>query len=330
MRPILEIKDLKTQFFTSRGVVHAVDGVNITINKGEAVGIVGESGCGKSVTALSILRLLPEPPAKIVAGSIGLYNEKGSDFIDLVSAKESVLRDVRGRRIAMIFQEPMTALNPVFTIGDQISEVIFTHKKIGKAEANSRTIELLKLVGIPSPEERVKNYPHELSGGMRQRIMIAMAIALDPELLIADEPTTALDVTIQAQILELLKELQARLQMSLLLITHDMGIIAETVDRVFVMYSGRIVETASTKDIFADPLHPYTNGLLGAIPPLEKQPQGSRLKTIQGIVPDLVTLPSGCVFRDRCKKAQSDCAGYEPKLTEAKPGHFVRCYHYGK
>jgi peptide/nickel transport system ATP-binding protein/oligopeptide transport system ATP-binding protein len=325
---LLEIKNLKTHFFTDRGVVKAVDGVNLSVEKGEAVGIVGESGCGKSVTALSILRLIPEPPGKIVEGEIILQSENDSQPIDLVKLPEKRIRGIRGRRIAMIFQEPMTALNPVFTVGDQISEALFAHKKIGKKEAWDRTVELLKLVGIPAPEYRYKNYPHELSGGMRQRVMIAMGLILNPEILIADEPTTALDVTIQAQILELLTELKERLGMAVLLITHDMGVIAETVKKVAVMYSGRIVELATTEEIFNNPLHPYTIGLLGAIPPLEKKPKGTRLPTIPGMVPDLINVPKGCLFRERCSKAQEDCAQSEPKLEEINPGHWVRCYHY--
>jgi len=325
---LLEIKNLKTQFFTDRGIVRAVDDVSFSIDKGEALGIVGESGCGKSVTALSILRLVEDPPGKIVGGEILIESENGEGKVDLVRLPERKLRDIRGRRIAMIFQEPMTSLNPVFTIGDQISEAIFAHKKISKKDANDRVIELLNLVGIPAPESRVKNYPHELSGGMRQRVMIAMALALDPEILIADEPTTALDVTIQAQILELVAELKERLGMSLILITHDMGVVAESVKRVAVMYSGKIVEYASKEDLFNDPLHPYTIGLLNAIPPLEKQPEGSRLPTIPGVVPDLVNLPEGCLFRERCPRAKIDCESSRPELEEVKPGHYVRCFHW--
>lgn len=323
---LLEIKNLKTYFFTGRGVVKAVDGIDLTIDKGEAVGIVGESGCGKSVTALSVLRLIPDPPGKIVEGEILFGN--GGGTIDLAKVSEKKIRDVRGKRIAMIFQEPMTALNPVYTIGNQISEAVLVHKKVTKKEALDRTIEMLKLVGIPAPEKRVKSYPHELSGGMRQRAMIAMGLVLDPEILIADEPTTALDVTIQAQILDLLTELKEKLGMAVLLITHDMGVIAETVKKVAVMYSGRIVESATVDEIFNNPLHPYTQGLLKAIPPLEKQPEGTRLPTIAGVVPDLINLPKGCLFKDRCPKAQEDCGMSEPKLEEVSPGHWVRCYHW--
>ncbi len=326
---LLEIKNLKTHFFTDRGVVKAVDDVTLSIDKGEAIGIVGESGCGKSVTALSILRLIPEPPGRIVGGEILLQGENGDPTVDLVHSSKKDLRDIRGRRIAMIFQEPMTALNPVFTIGNQIIEALRAHKKITKEEAVSRAIELLQLVGIPAPKRRIENYPHELSGGMRQRVMIAMGLALDPEILIADEPTTALDVTIQAQILELLAELKDKLGMALILITHDMGVVAETVKRVAVMYSGRIVELAPVKEVFDRPLHPYTQGLLKAIPPLEKQVKGTRLPTIPGIVPDLIDVPNGCLFRDRCSKAESDCSMTEPELLEVEPGHWVRCYHYG-
>jgi len=326
---LLEIKNLRTHFFTDRGVVKAVDDVSLSIDKGEAIGIVGESGCGKSVTALSILRLIPEPPGKIVGGEILLQGENGNPTIDLIHSSKKALRDIRGRRIAMIFQEPMTALNPVFTVGNQIIEAIRAHKKMTKEEAVSRAIELLQLVGIPAPKRRIENYPHELSGGMRQRVMIAMGLALDPEILIADEPTTALDVTIQAQILELLTELKEKLGMAMILITHDMGVVAETVKRVAVMYSGRIVELAPVKEIFDRPLHPYTQGLLRAIPPLEKQEKGTRLPTIPGIVPDLIDVPKGCLFRDRCSRAEGDCAVTEPELLEVEPGHWVRCYHHG-
>lgn len=325
--PLLDIKNLKTYFFTGRGVVKAVDGVSLSIERGEAVGIVGESGCGKSVTALSVLRLIPKPPGKIVGGEILLEGENGSAPIDLAKISERDIRDIRGRRIAMIFQEPMTALNPVFTVGNQILESLLAHKKYNKNDAFNRAIELLKLVGIPAPDERMKSYPHELSGGMRQRVMIAMGLALDPEILIADEPTTALDVTIQAQILELLAELKERLGMSLILITHDMGVVAETAKKVAVMYCGRVVEQALAEELFANPLHPYTQGLLKAIPPMIKQPAGTRLPTISGKVPDLIDIPKGCLFRDRCPKAAADCAESEPALEEAAPGHFVRCYH---
>ena len=321
--PILEIKNLKTHFFTERGIVRAVDDVSFSVDRGEALGIVGESGCGKSVTAMSILRLIPEPPGRIVEGSILLESEKGK--IDLARIPERELRDIRGRRIAMIFQEPMTALNPVFTIGNQISEALLAHKKILKEEALNRSVELLKMVGIPAPEKRYKNYPHELSGGMRQRVMIAMALAFDPEVLIADEPTTALDVTIQAQILDLLTDLKERIGMALILITHDMGVIAESVRRVAVMYAGKIVETAPVLEIFKNPLHPYTKGLLKAIPPLKKQPTGSRLSTIPGVVPELIDLPKGCLFRKRCPIGSEECEKDSPGLREIGTGHFVRC-----
>jgi oligopeptide/dipeptide ABC transporter ATP-binding protein len=322
---LLELKDLKTHFFTSRGVVRAVDGVSFAVDKGEPVGIVGESGCGKSVTALSILRLVPEPPGRIVGGEILLSPENGGAPLDLAKAKESILRDIRGRRIAMVFQEPMTALNPVFTVGNQIAEAVLAHKKVSKKEARGRAIELLKLVGIPAPEARFKNYPHELSGGMRQRVMIAMALALDPELLIADEPTTALDVTIQAQIMALISDLKERLGMALMLITHDMGLIAESVKRVYVMYAGHVVEAAPVGEIFGSPRHPYTQGLLKAIPPLKKQPAGTKLPTILGTVPDLIDVPKGCLFRERCPASRPDCASALPELKEVKAGHWVRC-----
>ncbi len=326
---LLEIKDLKTHFFTHRGIIKAVDGVTLSVGKGESIGIVGESGCGKSVTALSVLGLIPDPPGKIVNGEILLNSEKDSVPLDLSKLKEKNLRTIRGRRIAMIFQEPMTALNPIFTIGDQISEAFKAHQQMTKRDAVDKGVDLLKLVGISAPEKRYKSYPYEMSGGMRQRVMIAMALALNPEILIADEPTTALDVTIQAQILELIAELKERLGMALILITHDMGVIAESVKKVAVMYSGKIVELSGVDEIFLNPLHPYTKGLLKAIPPLKKQPKGSRLPTIPGIVPDLVDLPKGCYFKDRCSFAEKDCGVRMPKLEEVSPGHFVRCYHHG-
>lgn len=326
--PLLDVKNLRTYFYTDRGVVKAVDDVSFSVEKGDAVGLVGESGCGKSVTALSILRLIPEPPGKIAGGAVLLESKEG--VIDLTKTSERKMRDIRGKRISMIFQEPMTALNPVFTVGNQIVEAVLAHKKMGKSEALKRAVELLKLVGIPAPEERLKNYPHELSGGMRQRVMIAMALAFDPEILIADEPTTALDVTIQAQILELLHELKNRLGMALILITHDMGIIAESVKKVVVMYSGKVVESSSVEEIFQNPRHPYTKGLLKAIPPLIKQPAGVRLATIPGVVPDLINLPRGCLFKDRCPIAEDLCGQGEPGLDQVKENHFARCYLWNK
>lgn len=320
---LLEVKNLKTYFFTDRGTSRAVDNVSFSLNRGESLGIVGESGCGKSVTALSILRLIQSPPGKIAGGEILL--ESGNINIDLLKISEEEIVDIRGRRIAMIFQEPMTALNPVFTIGNQIEETIGAHKKTGKKEGYERAVELLGLVGIPAPSRRYESYPHELSGGMRQRVMIAMALALNPEILIADEPTTALDVTIQAQILELIKELQEKLGMALILITHDMGIVAQTVKKVAVMYCGKIVEMAKTEELFNNPLHPYTIGLLRAIPPIEKRKDGVRLPVIPGRVPDLIDLPKGCLFGERCGKKLEDCSKSVPDLVEVETGHRVRC-----
>lgn len=327
---LLEIKNLKTYFFTGRKVIRAVDGVTLSVKRGGSLGIVGESGCGKSATALSILRLVPNPPGRIVGGEILLESEKCGGQVDLVAATEKQLRDIRGRRISMIFQEPQMALNPVLRVGDQIREAILSHKKMERREARERVMDLLQMVGIPSPRERYENYPHELSGGARQRVMIAMALALGPELLIADEPTTALDVTIQAGIIGLLTDLRERMGMALILITHDMGIIAETVNNVAVMYSGRIVEEAAFHEISSNPLHPYTIGLLGAIPPLVKMPKGARLATIGGMVPDLAIPQTGCLFKERCTRAQDDCRMIEPEIKEAVPGHFVRCHYYGR
>lgn len=303
---LLEVKNLKTHFFSARGIIRAVDGVSFSIEKGGTLGFVGESGCGKSVTALSILKLIPTPPGKIVSGEIILQGEKNGESIDIAKAGEKIVQDIRGRRIAMIFQEPMTALNPVYTIGDQIAESVTTHRKrISKKEVRERVVEMLRLVGVPSPEKRADSYPHELSGGMRQRGMIAMALALEPELLIADEPTTALDVTIQAQILDLLIKLKEDLNMALLLITHDMGVVSETVSEIAVMYCGKIVEKGPAQSIFGNPLHPYTKGLLNSIPSIIKGPKGSRLPVIARKGLDI-----------------------ESELVEVEKGHFVRFFHH--
>lgn len=315
--PLLKITDLHTSFFTDAGEVKAVRGVSFSLEKGKTLGLVGESGCGKSVTALSIMRLVSFP-GKIVKGEV-FYKEK-----DLLKYSEDEIRKTRGAEIAMVFQEPMTSLNPVLTIGNQISEAISLHQNLNKREVIDKTIEMLKLVGIPSPEKRIKDYPHQMSGGMRQRAMIAMALSCNPSLLIADEPTTALDVTIQAQILELIQGLQKQLDMAMILITHDLGVVAETVDNVAVMYAGKIVEYTDTKTLFAEPLHPYTIGLLDSLPTIERT--GGALKTIPGSVPGLLNLPPGCTFYDRCPKADSGCTEHEPELVEVKKGHWAACY----
>jgi len=321
---LLTIRNLHTYFFTDEGVAKAVDGVDLELKEGGTLGVVGESGCGKSVTALSVMRLIPDPPGKITQGEI-LF--AGTNLLDL---SEAEMRKIRGRSISMIFQEPMTSLNPVFQIGDQISEVLRLHEGLSRREAWDRSIEMLKLVGIPSPERRVQEYPHQLSGGMRQRAMIAMALACSPKLMIADEPTTALDVTIQAQILELMNRLQREKGMSVILITHNLGVIAETAQKVAVMYAGRIVEYAEVKPIFGNPMHPYTQGLLKSIPRLdEDHARKARLEAIPGLVPSLLELPKGCKFSNRCKYVFEKC-GEEPQLIEAEPGHLVRCWLHGK
>lgn len=312
---ILEVKNLKTAFNTEHGEVFAVDDVSFDVYRGKTLGIVGESGCGKSVTSLSILRLIPTPPGRIAGGQI-LYKGK-----DLLGYSMSEMRKIRGNEISMIFQEPMTSLNPVFTIGNQICEAISLHQNLSKAETRNRAIEMLKLVGIPAPEQRIDEYPHQLSGGMRQRVMIAMALSCDPQVLIADEPTTALDVTIQAQILDLLRDLQAKTGLALILITHDLGVVAEMADEVAVMYAGRIVERAPVKDLFSNPRMPYTRGLLNSIPSLEKK----RLEAIPGIVPSLWELPQGCRFQERCTFVDNECRGIEPELKRVGVDHDVRC-----
>jgi peptide/nickel transport system ATP-binding protein len=320
---LLEIKGLKTHFFTEEGVVRAVDGVDLRIDKGETLGVVGESGCGKTVTALSIMKLIAMPPGRIVEGQM-LYQGK-----DLVTLPAAQMRKIRGKEISMIFQEPMTSLNPVFTIGEQIAEAIRLHEGLGRRDAMAKTVDMLKLVHMANPERRVKEYPHQLSGGMRQRVMIAMALSCNPKLLIADEPTTALDVTIQAQILELLNELKAKLGMAVLLITHDMGVIAETAQRVMVMYAGKVVEEAPVKDLFKEPLHPYTQGLLRSIPRIDlAATKKQRLEAIPGVVPSLLHLPKGCRFTPRCPHAKPVCSEQEPVLKEIRPGHKVSCWLY--
>jgi peptide/nickel transport system ATP-binding protein len=321
---LLDVKDLTTHFFTDDGVVRAVDGVSFHVDKGETLGVVGESGCGKSVTALSIMRLIPQPPGRIVRGRID-YN--GRNLLEL-PPKE--MRKIRGKEISMIFQEPMTSLNPVFTVGEQIAEALRLHEGLNRRDAMDRAIEMLRLVHIPNAERRVREYPHQLSGGMRQRVMIAMALSCSPKLLIADEPTTALDVTIQAQILELLNELKARFGMAVLLITHDMGVIAETAQRVIVMYAAQVVEEASVRELFKEPLHPYTQGLLRSIPRIDlAATQRRRLQTIPGTVPTLRgEARPGCRFAPRCEFARPAYFDTDPTLKDVRPGHKVACFLY--
>jgi oligopeptide/dipeptide ABC transporter ATP-binding protein len=321
---LLQVEDLKTYFSTFEGVAKAVDDVTFHVDKGEVLGIVGESGCGKSVTAQSIMRLIPEPPGKIVQGQI-LF-----DRTDIVQLSMEQMRAIRGKRIAMIFQEPMTSLNPVYTIGNQISEMFILHEKRSKRESWNRSVEMLKKVQIPAPEKRVHEYPHQLSGGMRQRAMIAMALACNPEILIADEPTTALDVTIQAQILDLMLQLRQDYDTAIMMITHDLGVIAEIAQRVIVMYAGKVVEEAKAIAIFEDPKHPYTQGLLQSIPKLgQRSIQGrQRLKEISGIVPSLYELAPGCHFSPRCPHAMQICSKNPPQMIDLGDGHLVRCFLY--
>ena len=315
-RPLLEVKNLRTHFFTQDGVVKAVDGVSFSLDDGKTLGVVGESGCGKSVAAMSILGLVSRP-GKIVEGEILL------DGRDLVQLSEDDIRDVRGHTISMIFQEPMTSLNPVYTCGDQISEAVSRHLGLGRRASAERAIEMLQQVGIPDAKRRAGEYPHQLSGGMRQRVMIAAALSTTPAILIADEPTTALDVTIQAQILELMKELRARNQMSIMLITHDLGVVAEMADDVVVMYAGKVVEQSDVTTVFEQPHHPYTKGLLNSIPRLGERLK--RLEVIRGVVPNPLNLPAGCLFRRRCPTAMPICET-APPLQEIKPGHLSRCW----
>jgi peptide/nickel transport system ATP-binding protein len=314
--PLLEIKGLSTQFQFPGGVLRAVDSVDLTLEPGETLALVGESGCGKSITAASIMRLVP-PPGRVVAGKV-LF--KG---VDLLQLSEDEMRGIRGNQIAMVFQDPMTSLNPVFTIGHQVAEGLRIHRGLTREQAESGAVEILSLVGIPAPRERIRDYPHQLSGGMRQRVMIAMALACRPELIIADEPTTALDVTIQAQILELLDRLKEETRMGLILITHNLGIVAERAHRTAIMYAGQIVEMAQTDELFENPLHPYTRGLLASLP--EFAEPGQRLATISGGVPDLKTELAGCPFRERCPICDQNCATHKPGMNEAGKGHQVRC-----
>jgi oligopeptide/dipeptide ABC transporter ATP-binding protein len=320
-RPLLEVRDLRTWFHTEEGVGRAVDGISFAVDRGETLGLVGESGCGKSVCALSVMRLVPRPPGRIESGQVLL------DGRDLLTLAEDEMCAVRGNEIAMVFQEPMTSLNPVLTCGYQIAEAVLLHQRVTGREARQRAEEMLRLVGIPAPEQRLDEYPHQLSGGMRQRVMIAMALSCHPGLLIADEPTTALDVTIQAQILDLLRRLQEELGMAILLITHDLGVVAETADRVAVMYAGRIVEYADTEGLFARPRHPYTQGLLQSVPRLDQQRE--RLEIIPGMVPDAREFPPGCRFAPRCPLAEERCRRQEPALEEQGKDHQVACWKTG-
>ena len=318
--PLLQVRNLKTQFQTEAGTAKAVDGVDLDIYPGEVAGLVGESGSGKSVTALSILRLIPDPPGKILEGSV-LFEGR-----DLLQLSWDEIRTIRGKQISMIFQEPMTSLNPVFTIGMQLVEIVLQHEQVSKSEAFRRSVEMLELVGIPDAALRMKDYPHQFSGGMRQRVMIAMALACNPSLLIADEPTTALDVTIQAQILELMLKLKdQRRDAAILLITHNLSVVAETCHRVIVMYGGKIQELAPVKELFRNPQHPYTRGLLASLPSVDGEKQ-HRLRTIPGNVPDILDLPAGCKFVTRCAERLERCSLAEPELLETSPGHWVRCH----
>ena len=321
----LEVKDLQTWFYTRQGIVKAVDGVSFNLRKGETLGIVGESGCGKSITALSVMRLVPDPPGRIIGGRVTL---DGRDLLDL---DEAEMRLVRGNDISMIFQEPMTSLNPVLTIGYQIAEALILHRDLSRTEALSRAVEMLDMMRIPEPAQRAREYPHQLSGGMRQRAMIAMALACNPKVLIADEPTTALDVTIQAQILDLIVRLQQELGTAVILITHDLGVVAETTQRIIVMYAGRKVEEADVVPLFSNPMHPYTHGLMASVPRLAimsgEESAAERLEEIPGIVPPLNNLPPGCAFAPRCRFADDRCRAEYPPYLEKQPGHWAACWH---
>ena len=325
--PVLEVNALKTYFFTRSGAVKAVDGVSFALARGETLAIVGESGCGKSVTALSLMRLIPDPPGRIVAGSIRL------DTVDILGLDDDEMRAMRGRDISMIFQEPMTSLNPVMTIGRQLGEVLSLHQTLTKSELRTKVVELLSLVRIPEAAQRARQYPHQLSGGMRQRVMIAIALACNPKVLIADEPTTALDVTVQAQILELIVDLQKKLGTAVILITHDLGLVAQTAQRVIVMYAGRKVEEAKVEALFAGPQHQYTRGLMASLPRLGllrgETASSGRLQEIPGMVPPLTNLPPGCAFAPRCPRADERCAAENPPYEEKTAGHWAACWHPG-
>lgn len=318
--PLLKIENLQTYFYTDAGTIPAVDGISLEVKHGETVAIVGESGSGKSISALSILRLIPSPPGKIVGGRI-LF-----DGQDLLSKSEKEMRDIRGNRISMIFQEPMTSLNPVFRVGYQISESLIRHRGMSKKEAQQKAVEMLRITGIPAPEKRINDFPHQLSGGMRQRVMIAMALACQPELLIADEPTTALDVTIQAQILELMMELKEQFQTAIIMITHDLAVVAETADRAVVMYCGKVAEESPVDKLLLEPLHPYTEGLLNSIPRLQGQQE--RLYMIEGMVPGLHDLPHGCYFHPRCPYVMDICRREQPPMTTQQENRRVACWRH--
>jgi oligopeptide/dipeptide ABC transporter ATP-binding protein len=318
---LLEVKDLKTHFFADSGAIPAVDGVSFSLEKGKTLGVVGESGCGKTVMSLSVMRLIAQP-GRVVSGEIRL------DGVDLLQLSNAEMCDLRGADLAMIFQEPMTSLNPVHRVGAQVSEAIRLHQGLTGEQARAKALEMFELVGIPDPARRMWNYPHQLSGGLRQRVMIAMALSCQPKLLIADEPTTALDVTVQAQILDLLRELQRKTQMAILLITHDLGVVAEMADQVSVMYTGKVVEYGHVFAIFDRPLHPYTQGLLRSIPSIADE-EGKRLYAINGVVPNLQQMPQGCSFWPRCEHAKDVCRVRRPSLVEAEPGHWVSCFLYG-
>jgi peptide/nickel transport system ATP-binding protein len=319
---LLEILNLKTYFYVKGQVAKAVDDVSLTIKSGQTLGLVGESGCGKSVTAHSIIQLIPDPPGKIVDGKIIFEGE------DLLSFSEKKMRKIRGNRISMIFQEPMTSLNPVFPVGDQVGEVLRLHQGIARKQAAERVVEIFQLVGIPAPESRLNDYPHQMSGGMRQRVMIAMAMVCNPRLMIADEPTTALDVTIQAQILDLMNNLKSETGAAILFITHDLGVIAEMAQHVAVMYAGKMVEYTDVKRLFAEPKHPYTVGLMQSIPVLGEKTGDGQLKTIKGVVPSLFNLPAGCLFSDRCPDVFEDCRRIKPEMYPVGPNHVARCLKY--
>ncbi len=320
-QPVVDIQHLRTYFYVRGQIAKAVDDVSLTIPSGQTLGLVGESGCGKSVTAHSIIRLISEPPGKIVSGRIDF---QGTNLLEL---SEAQMRKIRGNQISMIFQEPMTSLNPVYSVGNQVGESIRIHQKSSGKEVRDRVLDMFRLVGIPAPEKRMNDYPHQLSGGMRQRVMIAMAMACNPRLMIADEPTTALDVTIQAQILDLMNKLKSEIGASILFITHDLGVIAEMAQNVAVMYAGKVVEYADVNTLFANPKHPYTVGLLQSIP-VPGRNAGKRLNTIKGMVPSLLNLPSGCMFNDRCPDAFSDCRQIEPEMVATGPNHKARCLKY--
>ena len=319
MATLLEVKDLQTHFFTMDGVVKAVDGVSYDLDEGETLGLVGESGCGKSVSALSLMRLIPDPPGRIVNGEVILDGE------DILKIDMDEMRNIRGAKMSMVFQEPMTSLNPVLTVERQLTETLQLHKGMGKGEARNEGVDLLARVGIPDPEQRIKQYPHQFSGGMRQRVMIAMALSCSPRLIIADEPTTALDVTIQAQILELMKALTTEFGVALIVITHNLGVVARYADRVNIMYAGKIIERGSAREIYSNPRHPYTVGLLRSVPRLDL-PRRARLDPIEGQPPDLVRLPQGCAFRARCRWAIDKCATDTPELQEVDDSHWSACW----